>query len=72
MINKLKLKWKQVDNNENMIARLTTWFEGLHSEVNLIDKTATDEIRVLNRQVSDLNVTVGNLKKQIEELKEVE
>jgi predicted RNase H-like nuclease (RuvC/YqgF family) len=72
MINKLKLKWKQVDNNENMIARLTTWFEGLHSEVNLIDETATDEIRVLNRQVSDLNVTVGNLKKQIEELKEVE
>jgi archaellum component FlaC len=70
MINKLKLKWKQVDNNENMIARLTTSFEGLHSEVNLIDKTATEVIIFLNRQVSDLNVTVGNLKKQIEELKE--
>jgi hypothetical protein len=70
MINKLKLKWKQVDNNENMIAMLTTSFEGLHSEVNLIDKTATEVIIFLNRQVSDLNVTVGNLKKQIEELKE--
>jgi outer membrane murein-binding lipoprotein Lpp len=38
----------------------------------LIDKTATEKINFLNRQVSDLNVTVGNLKKQIEELKEVE